>query len=607
MPHGEEHSNTLLVEVAGAPLADDVAALLVSGYVDDSSNVPDLFVLTFRDENASVLQRARITIGTKLRLSVQSSGPGGPVPLVSGEVTAVETEIGGAGVSTVVRGLDMSHRLFRGRRVEAYVNVTAADIARTVAQRAGIAAGRIDVRGPVLPHVAQDGVSDWDFLRGLADQTGAVLAVVDGALDFRAPTPATQAPSGAAGARQDPLVLERGVNLVSLRATVTSAGQVPEVEVRGWDVTAKRELVGVAPARTASAALDGVSPAGLASTFSSPRYVVPASTFGQQSQCDAAARALADHLAGGFAELDGVVRGNPQVRAGVAVTLVNVGKPFEGRYTLSATRHDFSADQGYLTSFTVSNASERSLYGVAAGAARSGPTVQGVVTAQVTDLKDPDGQGRVKVKFPVLSGTYESWWARTVQAGAGAGRGAVVLPEVGDEVLVAFGQSSFQQPFVLGGLYNGKDAPATPWSKHVGSTDGAVTRRAFVSRTGMLLELLESPDGEALTLSTNGGAQRITLTQKRDAGITITSEGPLTVTAKKDVRVTTTGGDVAVKGTRVAVTATGALELKGSQVTVEGAGGVEIKGATVKVAGDATAELSGGATTTVKGALVRIN
>jgi len=292
----------------------------------------------------------------------------------------------------------------------------------------------------------------------------------------------------------------------------------------------------------------------------------------------------------------------------VAVVLAGVGKPFEGRYTLSATRHDFSAEQGYLTSFTVSNASERSLYGVASGGGGgAGPSVPGVVTAQVTDLRDPEDQGRVKVRFPTLSDTYESWWARTVQAGAGDGRGAVVLPEVGDEVLVAFGQGSFQQPFVLGGLYNGKDQPDRPWRDHVGATDGAVTRRALVSRTGMLMELVESPDGEEVTLSTNRGAQRITLTQKRDAGITVVSEGPLTVTAKKDVQISTSGGDVAVTGTKVSVTASGALELKGSTVTVEGSGGVEVKGATVKVAGNATAELSAGATTTVKGGLVRIN
>lgn len=593
MPHGEEHASTPVVEVEGRPLPQDVAPLLVSAYVDDSTIVPDLFVLRFADPDAVVLGKAGIKIGVKLRILVQSSAPGGPVPLVTGEVTALDLDVSASGVHTVVRGLDVSHRLFRGRRVEAYVNVTAADVARTVAQRAGIDVGTIDARGPVLDHVAQDGIDDWTFLRGLADQVGAVVAVLDGKLSFTSATPASQAPGGSAGARQDPLVIERGVNLVQLRATVTSAGQVPDVEVRGWDVGAKRELVAVAPARTASAELDGVTPAALASTFASPRYVVAASTYHEQKQCDLAAAALSDHLAGGFAELDGLVRGNATLRAGTAVRLVNVGAPFEGRYTLSATRHEFTQDDGYLTSFTVGNTSERSLYGVTTGGGAEAPTtLQGVVTAQVTDLKDPEERGRVKVRFPVLSDAYESWWARTVQVGAGAGRGAVVLPEVGDEVLVAFGQGSFQQPYVLGGLYNGKDQPDKPWSEHVGSTDGAVQRRALVSRTGMAVEFLESPDGEELTVSTSDGAQKITLTQAPQAGITVVSKGPLSVKADKDVEISTATGNVAVQGVKVSLTATGALELKG---------------ATVKVTADATAELAASGITTVKGSLVKIN
>ncbi|MBB2924046.1 VgrG-related protein [Cellulomonas cellasea] len=596
MPHGEEHATTPIVEVEGRPLPEDVAALLVSAYVDDSTIVPDLFVLRFSDPGSVVLAKAGITIGAKVRVLMQSSTPGGPVPLVTGEVTALDLDLSPAGVHTVVRGLDLSHRLFRGRRVEAYVNVTASDVARTVAQRAGIAVGTVDGPGGVLEHVAQDGIDDWTFLRGLADQVGAVVAVADGKLSFTRATPASRAPGGSAGARQDPLVLEQGVNLVHLRATVTSAGQVPDVEVRGWDVGAKRELVAVAPARTSSAELGDVTPAALASTFDSPRFVVAASTYGEQKQCDLAAASLADHLAGGFAELDGVARGNPALRAGTAVRLAGVGAPFEGRYTLSATRHEFSQDSGYLTSFTVGNTSERSLYGVTTGGlgdgGGAGVTFPGVVTAQVTDLKDPEERGRVKVRFPVLSDAYESWWARVVQAGAGDGRGAVLLPEVGDEVLVAFGQGSFQQPYVLGGLYNGKDKPDKPWSDHVGPTDGAVRRRALVSRTGMLVEFLESPDGEELTVSTDGGAQKITLTQKPQAGITIVSTGSVSVTADKDVEVSTASGNVAVKGVQVSLTATGALELKG---------------ATVKVTADGTAELSSSGVTTVKGSLVKIN
>lgn len=606
MAHSEEFSNMLLVEVAGRPLSPEVAARLVAGYVDDSSNVPDLFLLRFTDEFSTVLEKGGFSIGVSVKLSVQQSGPGGPVPLLYGEVTALETEMDHEGLYTIVRGLDHSHRLFRGRRVEAYLQSTAADIVRKVAQRVGIKAGTIAAKGPVLHHVAQDGISDWDFLHRLAVESGVVLSVSDGELHFTASTDSATAPAGAGGAREDPLVLERGVNLVALRSTVTSADQVPDVEVRGWDVAAKKAIVAVAQAQTRSARLPEVDPAALAKKFGSPRYVAPPTAFDQAAQCDAAAASIASRLGGAFAEAEGLARGNPKLRAGTAVVLKGAGKPFDGQYTLSASRHEFSPDTGYLTTFTVSHESERSLYGVAAGGNSRG-AVPAVVNAVVTAAKDPENQGRVKVKFPVLSDNYESWWARTVQTGAGASRGAVVLPEVGDEVLVAFGHGSFQQPFVLGGLYNGQDQPDKPWADHVGSTDGAVTRRAFVSRTGMLVEFLESPDGEQVTVSTSGGKQKISLVQKPDAAIQILSEGPVNVTAKKDVAVTTPTGQVTIKGKKVTVEALSELELKGATVKISGSASAELKAPSVKVAGDATAELSGGATTTVKGGLVRIN
>ena len=81
----------------------------------------------------------------------------------------------------------------------------------------------------------------------------------------------------------------------------------------------------------------------------------------------------------------------------------------------------------------------------------------------VSDATDPEKAGRVKLTFPWLSDDYVSDWARTVQPGAGKDRGWPVLPEVGDEVLVAFEQGDFSRPTVLGGLYNGVDTmPSGP-------------------------------------------------------------------------------------------------------------------------------------------------
>ncbi len=613
---GEETSNTPVVQVNGRTLTAEVGARLTSVTVDDSLGVPDMIVLGFLDDGAEVLELAGVEIGAAVTLSVQQSGSGAPTPLFTGEVTAVEIELTTAGTRTVVRGYDLSHRLYRGRRVESFVNQKPSDIVRAKAGGAGIQMGAVDAAGGVLEHVAQAGVSDWALLQRLAVRTGAVLAVKEGKLEFRKATSASSGPGGA-DARRDPLVLEKGVNLVSLHACVSAADQVPSVEVRSWDVRQKKAIVGRATAGTTSATLDGLDPAKLARLVKAPPLVEARPTQPDQQGCATMAKAIAERVGGTHAELEGVARGNPQLRAGAAVQLAGVGKPFNGRYTLTSTRHEFGADRGYLTAFTVSNTSDRTAYGLATGGsgARSG-RMQGVAVGVVSDVKDKDKLGRVRVTFPALSDDFVSTWARTLQPGAGKGRGWVVLPEVGDEVLVAFGLGDFDEPYVLGGLYNGKDQPTVPFDQHVDGGNGSIVRRAFVSRTGMLLELLDGADKQSINLSTHDGKQRVTLVQKADAAIEIISEGTVTVTAKKDVKVSTSGGnialdatsgDISLKGMNVTIEAKTDLAVKGVNVKLTAQAAGELSGATVKVAGQGAAELSAGGPTTVKGALVRIN
>jgi uncharacterized protein involved in type VI secretion and phage assembly len=607
VPLGDESSNTLIIEVAGTALASDLVATMIAGYVDHRSNVPDMFILDFTDSDNTLLSKASIKVGTAMRLSVQQTGPASPVLLLSGEVTTLEKEVGAGGVHTVIRGFDHSHRLFRGKRVVAYVDSTAGDIVKTVASRAGLKNGQIASDGPVFSHVSQDGVNDWDFLSRLAGQAGASLAVVEGAVNFGPPTDASTAPNGAAGSGANPLILQQGKNLLYLKATVTSADQVPDVELRGWSVENKQELISIAPSATTSADLPTVKPSDLATHFNSPRYVAQGMAFEQQSQYDAAAKALASSLAGAFAELEGTIRGNPTIRPGAAVTLTGLGAPFEGRYTVTSSHHDFSSHSGYVTDFTVSSKSDRSLYGVSAGGADATSRLPGVVVGIVTATKDPQNLGRVKVKFPQLSDDYESSWARTVQAGAGSGRGAVILPEVGDEVLVAFEYGSFDWPCVLGGMYNGVDAPDKPWNQQIDDTDGSITRRAFTSRTGMVVEFIETPSNEQLTISTSSGAQKITLTQNQQQGIEMASEGPLAVTAKGDISITTSSGDVTLKGNNVSIEATMDLQLKGATATLSGTESAEVTAASVKVTGQASAQLSASGTVIVQGSMVQIN
>ena len=282
-------------------------------------------------------------------------------------------------------------------------------------------------------------------------------------------------------------------------------------------------------------------------------------------------------MGGAFAEIEGVARGNPALRAGTPVALVAVGSAFEGKYTLTSTRHVFSED-GYTTSFTVSGRAERSLYGLTGGGTSPGrPPVGGLAPALVTDVRDPRDLGRVKVSFPWLSDRYASGWARTVQLGAGADRGAMILPEVGDEVLVGFEQGDLASPYVLGGLYNGRDLPANSTWDTVDRTSGQVGGRRFVSRTGHRLELVETATADdGVRLATGDGHQHIELDQ-RGTRVTVHGDGTVRIEGAQGVTVDAGAGALELTGATVSIKATSTARIEGASVTVTGTGSAELE------------------------------
>lgn len=164
----------------------------------------------------------------------------------------------------------------------------------------------------------------------------------------------------------------------------------------------------------------------------------------------------------------------------------------------------------------------------------SGGRYWGVVTAVVTNNQDPDGLNRVKVRFPWLGDDDESHWARVATPMAGNGRGLYLLPEVDDEVLVAFEHGVVEYPYVIGSLWNGKDRP--PES----NADGKNNMRTLKSRSGSIIRLNDTDGSEKVEIiGANGGAS-IVLDLSNNS-ITIKATGDLTLQ----------GDHVVIKGTKV--------------------------------------------------------
>lgn len=596
---------TFQVKVNGAKLSDQVMPLLISAYVDDSLHLPDMFSLTFRDPDRNLLTAAGIKIGSTITIEVASDASPSPEKLIGeGEVTALEAEFEPSGTLTVVRGYDQSHRLFRGRQTESYKNASYSDIARKVAQRAGLGVGKIDSSTPIFDHVSQWNQTDWQFLTDLAREIGYEVAVVEKKLQFRKPVESSTAPGTGNLQSENPLSLVLGTNLLRFRSVVTAAEQVKEVSVRGWDFRTKKAVLGHAKAATTSATL-GVKPDELASLFGNPVHVSVDTLYGTQKEADRAAASLSEEVASTFAAFEGVARGNPKLKAGTAVSLGLVGPPFDGRYTVTNTRHAYDPDDGYNTLFTVSGRQERSMLGLTSGGGSNGSRISGVVIGIVTDVNDPDKLCRVKVKFPWLSDNFESDWIRAMQASVGSGYGSMVMPEVNDEVLVAFHQGDVQRPYVLGGLYNGVDKPTSGHGGLVGS-DGKVNHRAFNSRSGHVLSFVDQTGKESISLVTGNKKHSIKL-DSAGSKITINSDGSMEISAKGDITIKATG-NLSLSGRQVSIKATAGMELDGgSKLDLKASGPLSAEGATATVKGTGKAELSSSGVTSISGTLVKIN
>jgi uncharacterized protein involved in type VI secretion and phage assembly len=193
--------------------------------------------------------------------------------------------------------------------------------------------------------------------------------------------------------------------------------------------------------------------------------------------------------------------------------------------------------------------------------------IDGVVTAVVTENRDPEGLGRVLVAFADRR-PEKSGWARVATPMAGDGRGVYLLPEVGDHVLVAFEHGDPRSPFVVGALWGENEQP--PESNE----DGRNNKRTIRSRSGHLIRLDDTEGAEKVEVVDSTGGASIVLDS---AARTITVE------ADGDLTIRSTGGTLRLQGLRVEIRAGAVIDVRGPQVQVVGDAVTSIKGGIVTI------------------------
>ncbi|MEU5431164.1 VgrG-related protein [Streptomyces olivoreticuli] len=584
------------VSLDSKTLSDEWLINLESAEVHDSLYQPGTATLKFRDDFFE-FPGSVAHIGDPVSISVMSSNQMAYSEIFSGVVVGLEVEKGETGRFTVVHVMNRAHSLLATRRVTAFSWQTVAEMAKVVVQRAGLRAGELPGGDP-YPCLSQAYMSDWDFLQLLARLSGTVVRLTGEQLSLVLPDGAAKGVAVNSADAAGTTVLDADVNVQNLRVSVRSEGQTGAVEIRGWNVK-KKEGFRVEDKDLASSSdlvdmQKGLTPGEAAEALGSrtPLLVASGCTTPQDARTNL--EVVSRQLASRFLRLDAETNVNPELAAGSVITVINAGDFFNGRYTATDVRHSYASGSPFTTRVSV----EPIPVGFSGSGAAGSPAGQasGVAVAKVSDLKAEDAEaGQVRLELPWLSEDYVSDWVRTLQLGGGG----VFLPDVGDEVLVAFEQGRIDRPVVLGPLFNGKDRPVTHEMPLWDQDTGHVNRRSITSRAGDRFEILDQTDEcEGIRLVT--GNSVIFLNRKEETVDLTCTGGKVNVTAKevhinaselveiisgKDIVIDAkenltlvSGRKMEATGDEIALTAGQAIKFKGNEASLEAAGNIAIKG-----------------------------
>lgn len=609
MPTTRPIQSAIRLEVGGAPVNGDLMATLVSADISKTYNRAASCVLQLSTAKEKKLDGAItvFAVGKEIHVKMKKYDTSTNVPVFAGEITSIELEFDGVDTVLVVHAHDLLHRLYRTERTVNHLKKKTSDIASTIAAANGLTASA-EATTYQHPAIVQYRETDGDFLARLLAESGQYFYGDNKKLVTKKFDTAT------------PEIAVDIKDLEGYRVGASSSSIVKTVEVVGWDDVQKKEVLGKAVASPAPTTLPHLAKNG------ADKGLVHVVRQGDATYNETIAKSLLARINTPNRELSGTFHGaRPDIQVGSQIKLEGAHKDLNGTYRVSAVHHHHAVT-GTSTEFECRGPDDQSfasLVARTAGAELAGAMTRpfsGAATGIVTSIKDEDGdRGRVRVRFPQLEGAQDSDWLRVVFPGGGPKGGMYLMPDVNDEVLVVFGGEDPRAGFVIGGLYNGKDAP--PMAKADVIKDGVVDRHVFQTRKGAYLYFENEKDAFELAAASKNITFRfeegkgLTLTNKGNGNIVeINAEGDVTILSKGNIEIKA-DKDLKIDAMNIKMNAQSNIEMKAtSNLKMEGTSGAEMKGMTAKVEGQTKAEvtapnvsIAGTAMTEVKGGLVKIN
>lgn len=602
---------TFDLAASDATLSDAIEEIIV----DSSMRVPQMCTITLHEDNPALTLIDRFKIGDPIQVKVGTDGSGDT--LFTGEITGLEPNFSRGGkASLLIQAYDKSYRLHRGKKSRTFLGQTDLEIIRAMLGEAKVEIGA--VRLPItVSHqfMIQYNQTNMEWLLMRAEQLGCQVYVADGKLYFM---PADWKEGLATE-------LTWGDTLLSFRPRVAAVHQPQDVTVHSWDQIQKKEIVSkvtpVSGLKSAPTNQPGGSFAKSAFKDEAPVHIV-----NMPVQDTNAAKAIAtgyiSDLDSSFTQAEGVAFGNAKIVVGAPVK-INIREAaqsaYSGEYVVSAVRHIYRRTGRWETHFSVNGRRPNRLTHLLDGGNDRefyGNRFNGVVPAIVTNFQDPNNLGRIKVKYPwlidVKGQPVESDWLRIAAPAAGKNRGFYYIPEVDDEVLIAFEHGDPNRPYMIGTLWNQKDPPPKPTNQ---VNDGSnITQRIIKSRSGHIIVLDDTSGQEQILIQDKSTKNEIIIDTKTNSisilaqqDINIEAGGNINIKAKGMINAESTMDTKIKAGANYSMQATAKAEMKAAIMNLESQGMLTAKGLTTEVSASTMATLKGSAMVIVQGALIKLN
>jgi Rhs element Vgr protein len=420
--------------------------------------------------------------------------------------------------------------------------------------------------------LVQYGAADWDFLICRAEANGMMVFVKDGAVSVKKPD----------FSGQPILTLRYGATLLEFDAQMDARTQIGSVKSHAWGF-ADQEMTEESGAVQSVQTPGNLSSSDLSNVIGLGDYILQHP--GNLNSGELQAWAASQLQKSAIAKVQGRAKfaGFPGINPGDMVELAGLGDRFNGRAWVAGIRHDIGT--GTWTTdvqFGLSPqwfSEEHKMEDTAASGLL--PAIGGLHTGVVTDLEDPDGEDRVRVKLSMIDADAEGVWSRIASLDAGEKRGSFFRPEISDEVVVGFINDDPRNPVILG-MVNSSKKPAPLAASNDNHEKGFITRSEMklVFNDDKKTITIETPKGKSIVIDDDAGS--ITLKDENNNKIELSADG-ITLESGKDVIIKATG-DLKLEAVNAGFKASAGFKAEGSgNMELKTSGTAVIQGSMVQI------------------------